>query len=244
MKRCSASNQGKETEEEPHQQCKHFQHQCDSTKQLKPRTLYRSSTDSRVMIKSLYLNDHSPRTLMSSLQNRKSPLDGGGVWKVRYNDLALEEILRERRAAIESGKLKGRRLFEAAEGASEVGSGENQEIIFGGREVFVHDHCNEVRSVFSYDSDDGKEYIESKEEELYPVDCHSSSCASSSYICDDCIEVAVANERYQDMSLDRWKFIKGWLPIALILLTCAIGITSVKMLCGNGKAKEVILVPT
>lgn len=52
------------------------------------------------MFKELHLLDNSPRNLMSSLQHRRSPLDGGGAWKVRYNDLAVEEILRDRKAAL------------------------------------------------------------------------------------------------------------------------------------------------
>lgn len=238
------SEQGKETEEKKlHQQFQHLQQQWDSIKHLKPRTLCRSSTDSRVMFKELHLLDNSPRNLMSSLQHRRSPLDGGGAWKVRYNDLAVEEILRDRKAAIESGKLKGRRLFEEEEGASEVGSGGKQDIISDNWNGF------EEMSMFSYNSDDEKENVESKEEELYPVLCHYGSCSyssSTSYICDDCIDEAVATEK-KGVNIvagysNRLTKAKGWLAIILIL--CAICIISMKRLSGNGKVKEVILVPT
>ncbi|OMP08367.1 hypothetical protein COLO4_06540 [Corchorus olitorius] len=85
----------------------------------------RSSSRSSKMIKNLRLLNTSPRQLMSSLQDRSSsPTEGSVGWKMRTNDLAVEEILTERRAAIETGKLKGRRLFveEEEEGAAaEVG---------------------------------------------------------------------------------------------------------------------------
>ncbi|CAI9787354.1 unnamed protein product [Fraxinus pennsylvanica] len=54
---------------------------------------------------------------MSSVQHRRS---FDGFWKLKNRDMAVEEIIRERRATIMSGKLKGRRLFEAAERAAEV----------------------------------------------------------------------------------------------------------------------------
>lgn len=86
---------------------------------------------------------------MSSLQEnrRKSPiLEDGSYWKVRTNDLAAQEILRERRAALVSGKLKGRRLFEGMENGDEICS-----------DCFdlLHE-SHEVRSVGSYGSHDEK----------------------------------------------------------------------------------------
>lgn len=54
------------------------------------------------------LVENSPTSLMSSLQNSKSPLEEEGV---TWNDLAVEEIIRDRRTALATGKLKGRRLF-------------------------------------------------------------------------------------------------------------------------------------
>ncbi|KAL2465488.1 Uncharacterized protein Adt_41339 [Abeliophyllum distichum] len=54
---------------------------------------------------------------MSSVHHRRFPNE---FWKVKNRDMAVEEIIRERRVAIMSGKLKGRQLFEAVERASEV----------------------------------------------------------------------------------------------------------------------------
>ncbi|KAF3675222.1 hypothetical protein FXO37_05994 [Capsicum annuum] len=58
------------------------------------------------------LLEKSPRSLMSSLQNNKSPIEEGVSWKLKKkNDLVVEEIIRDRKTALASGKLKGRRLF-------------------------------------------------------------------------------------------------------------------------------------
>ncbi|KAG5617862.1 hypothetical protein H5410_017686 [Solanum commersonii] len=51
---------------------------------------------------------------MSSLQNNESPFEEEGVnWKVlkKKKNLVVEEIISDRRTALASGKLKGRRLF-------------------------------------------------------------------------------------------------------------------------------------
>ncbi|KAJ4960532.1 hypothetical protein NE237_020442 [Protea cynaroides] len=55
--------------------------------------------------------------ISSSFQQRRRnshppSSESGSGWKVRNNDLVMEEILRERRTAFETGKLKGRRLFD------------------------------------------------------------------------------------------------------------------------------------
>ncbi|KAF5730964.1 hypothetical protein HS088_TW19G00567 [Tripterygium wilfordii] len=68
----------------------------------------------------LQLLDKSPETLVSSLQQKRSP-SSDRAGKVRNNDWLVEEILRERRVAIDSGRLKGRRLFESLERATVIG---------------------------------------------------------------------------------------------------------------------------
>nr|POE58362.1 hypothetical protein CFP56_08898 [Quercus suber] len=98
------------------------------------------------MAKSLQRLDSSPRSLMSSLQQRPSPPEG--AWKVRTNDLVMEEIRRERKAVIESGRLKGRRLFEADESETEMSFGWKEKICNGLAQE------SEVRSVSFCDSDD------------------------------------------------------------------------------------------
>ncbi|KAA8542096.1 hypothetical protein F0562_023248 [Nyssa sinensis] len=153
-----------ESEDKLYQQFKNLQRDWDTFKQSNPRTLRRCLTDSNTIIKTLQLLNNSPRDLMSSLQYRRSPSE------------AVEEILRERRAAIESGKLKGRRLFGGLEGATEMA--------FEGREEICND-CfdlvqeSEVRSVSSYGSHAENVNCESKEE-VPSGCCHCCSCSGSS----------------------------------------------------------------
>ncbi|KAJ6688392.1 hypothetical protein OIU74_017002 [Salix koriyanagi] len=76
------------------------------------------------MVKTRKLLYSSPSDLKSSLQNGRSPQGGGGggARKVKSNDMVVDEILKERREAIESGKLKGKKLFEAmGSSVSEMG---------------------------------------------------------------------------------------------------------------------------
>ncbi|CAK7336749.1 unnamed protein product [Dovyalis caffra] len=253
--------EGTETIDELYQQFMHLQHEWDSIKQPKPRTLCRASTDSKLMVKARKLLYNSPRDLMSALQHGRSPpVEGGGEWKVRNNDLAVDEILKERREAIESGKLKGRRLFEA------MGSSVS-ETDFGGIEGMVYDNLDglvqetEVRSVSFYDSDDENEDVDARKEGLSPFSHHcsysSSSSSSSFYICDDCMErekeeekVVVASVQEENRVLNgeqerygaSWMVAMGWLTIAFI--ACAIGIISKRSFGGHGVGNEVILFPT
>ncbi|KAH6799206.1 hypothetical protein C2S51_035690 [Perilla frutescens var. frutescens] len=60
------------------------------------------------------LFQNSPRTLMSSLQHRKP------AFGLKNCSSAVEEILMDRRAAILSGRFKGRQLFGAEERTSSV----------------------------------------------------------------------------------------------------------------------------
>ncbi|CAI9113125.1 OLC1v1013667C1 [Oldenlandia corymbosa var. corymbosa] len=110
--------------------------------------------------------ENSPRSLMSSLQEsstrRKSPLsDEGSIWKVRNNDIAYQEIMKERRAVLESGKLKGRRLFDDQGSLSSPSSKEKEEEMICG-ECFDYLLYNqeiscEVESLRSYVSDNDHE---------------------------------------------------------------------------------------
>ncbi|GFQ06644.1 hypothetical protein PHJA_002808400 [Phtheirospermum japonicum] len=86
-----------------------------------PRT--RSSDSSILTSFDQLLLEKSPRSLMSSLQHMTSP---NLLLRVRNSscDVAVEEILRDRRAAVMSGKLKGRRLFPPAAAEDSDGSGE------------------------------------------------------------------------------------------------------------------------
>lgn len=207
----------------------------------KLRTISRSFTDSTGIVKALAELQDSPRSLMHSLQG---PL--------RKYDLALYTPLRERRAAIESGRLKCRRLFDRQEDRDHVITEET-----------------EVRSVFSYDSDDENENDDDKETMLLcPHNCHhccfpSSSSSNSSSVCDECLkrevhgvelqeeeEMLVEKIQEKDEKLSaktvkekRWTMvIMLWLAIGVLVF--AIGFVSVRCFVGYSQVREIILVPT
>lgn len=173
--------------EKLHQQFMNLQQDWDSFKQSNPKTKrrysYSSSTNhSNSMVRNLQLLDTSPRNLMSSLQSSAiSPLEG--AWKVRTNDLAVQEIIRERREAIKSGKLKGRRLFQGFDNENvEMGFEPEQEEeeedfrVLCDWNGFVQE--SEVRSMSFNDSDgDG---IESDANPFRLQGCSSSSRSSIS----------------------------------------------------------------
>ncbi|XP_042491003.1 uncharacterized protein LOC122070825 [Macadamia integrifolia] len=114
-----------ESGDELQKQLKHLEEDWNSLKQSNPGRLQvqhcwatphssvRSAAAASASILEL-LGDKSPRDLIYSLEQIRhlQEDESGGVWKVRNNDLVVEEILRDRRAAIESGKLKGRKLFD------------------------------------------------------------------------------------------------------------------------------------
>lgn len=81
-----------------------------------------------------------------------TPIDGQMHlrWKMRTNNLAIQEIISDRRAAIESGRLKGRRLFHALEGGGELGSSQENERCSACSSVLIHE--SEVRSLCYYSS--------------------------------------------------------------------------------------------
>ncbi|KAF7838789.1 putative transmembrane protein [Senna tora] len=72
------------------------------------------------------------------------------AWKLlRTKDLAVQEIMEERRAAIESGRLKGRRLFEPMEGNT------NENHYKNGFSGDMGDQETDVRSLsFDYSEDE------------------------------------------------------------------------------------------
>ncbi|KAG5234278.1 hypothetical protein IMY05_012G0067600 [Salix suchowensis] len=228
--------EGKEITDKLYQQLLHLEQEWDSIKQSKTRTLRRASTDSKLMVKAHKLLYNSPRDLMRSLQHGRSPPEGeGGAWKVRNNELAVEEVLKERRAGIESssGKLKGRRLFGSM-----------------GSSVSEMAHESEIRSsVYSYDSDDENENVEARNPFV-----HRYSSSSSSYICDGCVEresagkdgekVAVATVQEENRVLisdqerygTNWMVALGCLTIAFIV--CAIWIVSKISFGGHGVGSD------
>jgi hypothetical protein len=238
------------------QKFKALQQDWDSYKQSNPRTLRRYSTDnSKAMAKALQLLDCSPRNLVSSLQHRLSPSEGG--WKIRTNDLAIEEIPRERMAVVESGRLKGRRrLFDQApEGETEMA--------FGGREKI----CNswnglvqetEVRSVSSfYNSEDDHENNESGGSKDLPVSSSSSSSLSSlsgekvGGVLEEEDKVVARVETRRVAYGGRGKIngrswmviVMGLLAIASIVYAICINVP-LRSFGGYGDDREMLLVPT
>lgn len=234
------------TENKLDQLLKDLEEQWDSIEQSKRRALRRYSTDSSIIGETFQLMDNSPRSLMSTLQQRWSPDET--AWKVRNNDLAVMEILRERRAAIESGKLKGRRLFQ------EPTEGERESLCSSGWNGLNQD--SEMRSVCSYDSDDDEEGIigGSHEEELLPVssDRYSYSSSNSTWHCeiaerqevDEGEKILLALEE-ENVSVGGIKWMGGLRWIVVVLTACAVLCTiTIRSFLGYKHEDEVILVPT
>lgn len=168
------------------------------------------SPDSSMKVKTLPLLVNSPRTIMSSLPAS----DEVKTWKVRTNDLAVMEVLQERRAAVEGGKLKGRRLFE-----------EYDEGLNG----WTDDQGCEVRSVTSYDSDDS---------------ILSAGCASDQRDCVGQIKqgekVVVKHKR----SVRRMVTVLVWLAFASVAYALGTIMVTSMMRKIYRNEYEVILVPT
>ncbi|KAJ7957223.1 putative Transmembrane protein [Quillaja saponaria] len=181
---------------------------------------------------------------MSSLQQRSLPPLEGGIWKVRTNDLETEEIIRERRAAIETGKLKGRRLFEPLE--RETGMG------------FVGIEDCEVWSVSFCDSDNEHDQQDdsngSKDSPAVCFQCCYSSASSSS---SPCVSGEIFEEKEQEAGEGRIlgrieeKRVSGnggrhymvfLVGLAIASIIFAICITKVRSI--GGYQNEVIIVPT
>ena len=236
-----------------------LQQNWHSYNQSHPRTQRRYSTNSNHMAKSLQRLDSSPKSLMSSLQKRLSPPEG--AWKVRTNDLAMEEIRRERKAVIESGRLKGRRLFEADESETETGFGWKEKICNGLAQE------SEVRSMSFCDSDDDHDHENETGgmiSNVLPV-CFQCCCSSSSSLSslssfslrDEYVkgEVVVEEEKKVVASVEmrrdsyggsgngrRWMVVMGWLAVASIVY--AICIVPMRSFGGYRDEHEMILVPT
>ncbi|KAJ8634186.1 hypothetical protein MRB53_027522 [Persea americana] len=160
-------------QEDLQKQYKHLRHDWSSFKKSNPRHSSRRRRGApKPAEEILDLTYTSPRKLISSLQEGLSPSDG---WKVRTNDLAIEEIIKERHAAIENGKLKGRRLFDAMESGGEFGLHGKEEICSACSSILIQ--RSEVQSLFSctsYDDEDGNGC----------GNCDSDcSCSCSSSVC-------------------------------------------------------------
>lgn len=225
------------------EQFMNLQQDWESYKQTNPNTKRRSystnSSSSNTMAKTLdQLLDNSPRHLMSSLQQRMHPSEGDN-WNV--NDLAVEEIRRDRREAIESGKLKGRRLFEEAEH-------EETDIGFGGEEAEWGgwDQESEERSV-PFRESDGEEAESGKSKEIKVCFQLSASCSISSPSGEKMEE-----EEEKSVSVVEKEIVKNkagnWVRCIVVImpvLAIIFAICSIRVLYGYGNENyEAILVPT
>ncbi|KAF1875624.1 hypothetical protein Lal_00006254 [Lupinus albus] len=119
-------------------------------------------------VKPFPLKNNSPRYLMSMLQQDEEPC----MTTMRTYDVEVQQILRERLEAIKSGRFEGRRLFDSN----------------------VSPHCEEVRSVSTFYSDDEYESSgsEVQEEHYCTSECRYSSSSSCDRLDDSAVKDTVA----------------------------------------------------
>lgn len=167
---------------------------------------------------------------------------------VRSKDAAMEEIRRDRRAAIESGKLKGRRLFEAEESEAEAGFGEREDI---------------SSTVTSY-GNEGKGSCDQRSSEEEKVCGYCGCCRNSgsgmSFLSDEkedrggvAVEVVVG-VNVDEVKRDEINFVNGggkrWIMVmikgwfSVVLMVFAVGVFIMRCNGGYGVEDEVMLVPT
>jgi hypothetical protein len=213
------------TEDKLQQKFKALQQEWESYKQSSPRTHRRYySTDSNAMAnKALQQLDCSPSNLSSLHHRSLSP--SGGRKKIRTNVVAIEEILRERMAVIESGWLKGRRrLFEALEDVTEMGFGIESR---RNKDLPVCFHSSSSSSVSSLSGKKvGGEVLE-EEKKAVTASMGTNRVAYG----------GSGNRRRWMVSLT------GWFIIASIFVY-AICIVPVRSFGGYGDEHEMLLVPT
>ncbi|KAM1025567.1 hypothetical protein ACFX14_038602 [Malus domestica] len=231
-----------------------LQQDWDSYKNSKPKTKRRHSTNYSSkfsMVKNLdQLLDSSPRHLMCSLQHHRVSPSEGGEWKVTSNDWAVEEIRRERRAAIESGRLKGRRLFEAEDCEREMGFGGKEEGTWCGGWSNGLAQESEVRSVSFDGSSDGEdgddESGKSKEIGVCFQRCsRAKSLGSSSSLADEKLKMEEGVKKVDRNEGGN----NGGRCIVMAMRVVAVasivfGICFIRGFAGYGNENEVILVPT
>ncbi|KAK2662352.1 hypothetical protein Ddye_000926 [Dipteronia dyeriana] len=190
----------KESEDKLDQLLNDLEQKWDTMKQSKLKPVRRYSS---IIVDEIFqLMDKSPRSIMSSLQQE---------WKVRNNDLAVVEIVRERRAAIESGKLKGRRLFNEPEGVTDEADSGDQ------RESLCID--SEVRSVCSYGSDQEEEGVGESELDvlLMPVSDSTDIAHQIEQVVEEGEKVVVAQVEEKTTSVAGGKWI-----VLVMLIVCAL----------------------
>lgn len=244
-----SSSKGEEEEEEKvetadklHQQFLNLQQEWDNFKKLSSNSrstpFLRSNHDqtnptvqnssNSTTLNLLDINT-SPRSLMSSLQIT-SPSEN--MWKV--NDSAAQEILRDRRDAIERGFLKGRRrLFEEdddhdqAQEISEVGS------------VLSFDHDDDDDSDIGHDDDD-------RNDDDDPFGSgENADCFRENSCCLSGEKVGRKEEVAEKMSENKggrsyYKVVMRWLAVVSVILAICI----IRCFGKFHYENKVILVPT
>nr|DAD34204.1 TPA_asm: hypothetical protein HUJ06_004844 [Nelumbo nucifera] len=242
-----------EEKDELHRQLENIEKEWDFYKRSNPRRLYRRSGSAQVKSTAdilQFLDNTSP---VSSL-HRRLPSEGG--WKVRNNVLAVEEILRDRRTAIENGKLKGRSLFDALEDASKMDGREEEEICSASSSVLIE--TSEVRSLRSSSDDDGEEEEEDKDDNV--VDDHQSisgygnrsTCPSMERVGREKLAIGMEQAEIEQMGVgvgekkviggdgERLMVVLGWLAVVLMVFALAI----ISLTSFDGYEDEGVHVPT
>lgn len=162
---------------------------------------------------------------------------------MRTNDLAIVEIVRDRQAAIESGKLKGRRLFDEMEsGGGELGLFGKEEICSGCSSVLIQ--RSEVQSLCSCTS-----YDDENDDGCRDCDMSCScSCSSSACVGSMKKELKCVEKKGGDNGVDACGERERWLlvPIAWLVLGILLLVLNLILSWGSfdGEEDDEMLVPT
>ncbi|KAJ8554025.1 hypothetical protein K7X08_024703 [Anisodus acutangulus] len=195
-----------------------------------PQISAKSDSSSTTTLDFFKLLENSPRSLMSSLQNNKSPL-GGLNWQVKKNDLAVEEIIRDRRTALASGKLKGRCLFGESD--------EKSSITTTSQEVISEDEICSDCLVLLRENMDGKNNTNS----CSPTSSFSTEKASK----DHEIRMVEGDHKASVNLLERknWRYgTCSWLLVMVIFAISVSAFTQGIFFIAGEQVEEVIPLPT
>ncbi|MCD7450084.1 hypothetical protein HAX54_003502 [Datura stramonium] len=180
-------------------------------------------------------------------QNSKSPQleeeeEEGVNWKVKKkkkNDLAVEEIIRDRRTALARGKLKGRRLFREIS--------DEKSSITTSQEVISEDGICSVCLVLLKENMDGNKNNENVGNDSL-ISCSSTSSFSTEKASKDGgIRMIEGNNRAPENLLERkgWRYRTClWLLIMAIFAITVSAFTQGICLIAGKQVEEVIPLPT
>ncbi|PHT53895.1 hypothetical protein CQW23_08357 [Capsicum baccatum] len=194
-----------------------------------------TSTSTSTSLDFYKLLEKSPRSLMSSLQNNKSPIGEEGVsWQLKKkNDLVVEEIIRNRKTALASGKLKGRRLFgDISDEKSSIATTTTSQEVISENEV-----CNDSVVLL------GNKNTENVGDDSL-ISCSSTSSFSTEKASEDGeIRVIEGNERAPMNLLERKRWCLWLLVMAIFAITLS-AFTQGSFLIAEMEVEEVIPLPT